>query len=289
MSLAGKILRVLQRHNAVSRGRLELLNQQLANEVADIRAELATLKSSLEVSPEMREEFHLWRQNHAVPREPLVSVTINTYNRARLLVERSIPSILQQSYERLELIVVGDGCTDDTERRVRDIRDPRFRFVNLPERGRLPASPSAQWQVAGCMAFNHAMTMATGDFITHLDDDDEHMPDRLEKLVGLAYAQQCDLIWHPFLTEAPDGKWTLNPANDFVHAQVTTSSVFYRTWFTRIEGNPRAYLVDEPGDWNRFRRIKYLKPVSRRYPEPLLRHYRERTQHTTGGSEAASG
>ena len=49
--------------------------------------------------------------------EPLISYCIATYNRGRLLAERSLRSILSQSYKSIEVIVVGDCCTDDTEAR----------------------------------------------------------------------------------------------------------------------------------------------------------------------------
>ena len=57
---------------------------------------------------------------------------------------------------------------------------------------------------------------------------------------------------------------------------VTTSSVFYRSWFKKIPWDANAHLMMEPGDWNRFRCIKYFQPVMLRHPEPLLRHYCER-------------
>ena len=42
--------------------------------------------------------------------------------------------------------------------------------------------------------------------------------------------------------------------------------------------DPKAYRYREPGDWNRYRKIKYLQARLRRYPEPLLRHYLEVNQ-----------
>ncbi|MCP2502095.1 MAG: hypothetical protein NCA08_11110 [Deltaproteobacteria bacterium] len=45
-------------------------------------------------------------------REPLVSVRIATYNRARILVERTIPSVLSQTYRNFEIMIVGDHCTE---------------------------------------------------------------------------------------------------------------------------------------------------------------------------------
>jgi len=180
------------------------------------------------------------------------------------------------------LIVVGDACSDETERLLAGMRDPRLTFVNLPERGRYPADPIRRWMVAGTPAVNHAMSLARGDYLTHLDDDDEYLPERLEKLVAFARAEQCDLVWHPFWWEVGEDQWRLRECQDFAWTQVTTSSVFYRAWLRKIQWDVRAHRLMEPGDWNRFRRIKYLGALCRRYPEPLLRHYRERNRKHEG-------
>ncbi|MDO8665381.1 MAG: glycosyltransferase, partial [Gemmatimonadales bacterium] len=63
---------------------------------------------------------------------------IATYNRGAVLCERTIPTVLAQTYPHFELLIVGDHCTDDTEERVKALKDPRIRFVNLPERGNYP-------------------------------------------------------------------------------------------------------------------------------------------------------
>jgi glycosyltransferase involved in cell wall biosynthesis len=243
-----------------------------------LRAELDALKSTLDVPREWFVDFERWRTATPFPAKPLVSVCIATYNRSELLTERAIPSILAQTYSNLELIIVGDGCTDDTEERVRALEDRRIRFLNLDESRNYPEDPTMRWMVAGTRAVNTALQLCRGDFITHLDDDDEHLPHRLEALVEFATQERCDFVWHPFWFQWPSGRWALNHAHDFAFQQVTTSSVFYRSWFTRLEWNPHAYELHEPGDWNRFRRIRRLGPAARRFPEPLLKHYRERNQ-----------
>jgi hypothetical protein len=243
-----------------------------------VRDDMDLLKSSLEVPRHLFDDLREWRARTPIPREPLVSVCVATYNRARLLMERSIPSVLSQTYPHFELIVVGDGCTDETAELIAKVGDPRLKFVNLPNRGSYPAEPLNRWLVAGTQAINHGMSLAQGDYVTHLDDDDEYLPERLEKLVTFAVAKECDLVWHPFWMENPDNQWYLLEAPVFAFGHVTTASVLYRSWFTKIEWNVEAYRLIEPGDWNRYRRIKYLGPVSQRYPEPLLRHYRQQTQ-----------
>ena len=242
------------------------------------REELDRLKSSLEIPRELLNEFAEWKLQNPIPAEPLVSICVVTYNRARLLTERCLPSLLRQTYGKFELIIVGDRCTDDTEKAVKELNDSRITFFNLWDRHEYPSDPMLRWMSAGAPAAIKSLSMANGDFITHLDDDDEHMPDRLEKLVKFAVENQCDFVWHPFWRECQDGSWTLVEAKQFAFLSVTHSSVFYRSWFKNISPSLEPHLLWEPGDWHRFRRLKYFNPVAMRYPEPLLRHYREMAQ-----------
>lgn len=236
------------------------------------------LKSSGEIPAEWFEEYRCWKEANPVPSTPLVSVCVATWNRAHLLTQRCLPSLMRQSYSHLEIVVVGDGCTDDTEKRIANLGDERIRFVNLPRRGRYPVEPMRRWMVAGTDAHNHAMSLCTGDFVTHLDDDDEHDPTRVEKLVDFARLHDLDFIWHPFLYESSPGQWDLHPCEELRLTQVTTSSIFYRRWFTRMAFDNNAHLLSEPGDWNRIRKFLYLGVKAQRFPEPLLRHYVEGTQ-----------
>lgn len=215
--------------------------------------------------------------------EPLVTVCIATFNRGRLLTERSIPSILAQTYRNLELIVVGDGCTDDTPERVSRIDDPRLRFENLTEQGQYPSDPHHRWMVAGTAAANRALSLATGAFVTHLDDDDEHDPSRIEKLLATIRRERADLIYHPFRYELPDGTWRTNEADRFRAGKVTTSSIFYHRRLARLPWDGEAWKHLEPGDWNRLRKMRHLGVKKVRHPDILLTHYRERSQKASPG------
>lgn len=251
--------------------------------IEELRHELDTLKAKADLPRELFDGFHAARMSQEYQSafekdEPLVTVCVATYNRGRLLVERSITSILNQTYTNIELIVIGDCCTDDTVDRVSRIHDPRLHFLNLPERGKYPETPLHRWCVAGTVPINHALALAQGDFITHLDDDDEFVPDRLEKLVKFVQAGKIDLAWHPFWYERPNGQWKLNKAIEYAGGKVTTSSIFYHRWLAAIPWDIDAYRYLEPGDWNRLRKIKYLGAQVARYPEPLLKHYCEQNQ-----------
>lgn len=210
--------------------------------------------------------------------EPLVSICIATFNRAELLRERSLRSCLDQTYRNIEIIVVGDACTDDTERMMATVSDSRVRFVNLKQRGEYPEDPHLRWMVAGTAAVNHALGMASGHFITHLDDDDEHAPERLEVLLKSLIEKRADLVYHPFHFETAHHKWRVNRARSFRYVNATTSSIFYHQYFRSVPWDPMAYRFREPGDWNRLRKIRFLGAHIMRDPRILLSHYRERSQ-----------
>lgn len=58
----------------------------------------------------------------------------STYNRGKILTERTIPSVLKQTYQNFEIIIVGDNCTDNTEELLNDFNDDRIKFYNLLKR-----------------------------------------------------------------------------------------------------------------------------------------------------------
>lgn len=248
-----------------------------------LRHELDALRCFLDLDAALVEKFDEDRttgEYNSVFSEdsPLVTVCVATYNRRALLVDRCLASIIGQDYTNLEIIVVGDCCTDDTAERVAAIGDSRIRFVNLPERGRYPADPLRRWMVAGTTPINHALEMATGSFITHLDDDDEYTPDRIRLLVEFIQETRADLVWHPFEWQSARWGWAANKAREFAYGQVTTSSIFYHKWFRNIPWDINAHRFYEPGDWNRLRKIWYLGARLARHPGYLLRHYREQGQ-----------
>ena len=100
-------------------------------------------------------------------RTPLISVIIPTYNRAHLLI-RAINSALSQSYPNLEIIVVDDASTDDTERLVREMNSERVVYHKNAV------------NVGSQASRNTGLKMATGQFICFLDSDDELLPQKLE-------------------------------------------------------------------------------------------------------------
>lgn len=100
-----------------------------------------------------------------------VSVIIPSYNAGRY-IRHAIESVLEQSYEAYEVIVVDDGSTDGTAARVRDYA-PRVRYVRRPHRG-------------AAAARNHGASLARGEWLAFLDADDFWYPHRLSEQIKLA-------------------------------------------------------------------------------------------------------
>lgn len=100
---------------------------------------------------------------------PKVSVIIPTYNLAKILIERSIASVLNQTYKNLECLVIDDGSTDDTEIRVRQLmeKDHRLFYFKTNNKGQSAAK-------------NLGVEKTTGDFIAFNDHDDEYLPNYLQ-------------------------------------------------------------------------------------------------------------
>ncbi len=106
------------------------------------------------------------------PARPRVTVIIATYNWATVL-PYSIGSVLDQTFRDFELLVIGDGCTDESEQVVAAIADPRVHWINLPENSGNQAGPN-----------NEGLRRARGDIVAHLGHDDLWLPRHLEHLVG---------------------------------------------------------------------------------------------------------
>jgi hypothetical protein len=196
-----------------------------------------------------------WRWAYS-EREPLVTVRIATYNRAATLCDRAIASVLRQSYERWEIVVVGDGCTDDTAERIAALGHPRIRYRNLPAHGPYPDEARQRRLVAGVQAMNAGAHMAEGTWIAPLQDDDEWTDDHLEVLVAAALDQQAEVAYGRWLARLEDppletqvGDWPPSPSG------FSWQAAIYNTALREFDLDMAARFVGEPAEWNLARRM----------------------------------
>jgi len=96
-----------------------------------------------------------------------VTVIIPTYNRA-YIISKSIESVLNQTYDNIELIIVDDGSSDNTEEVVNSFNDDRIKYYKLKKNG------------GTAVARNYGIDKATGEYIAFQDSDDIFRPNKIE-------------------------------------------------------------------------------------------------------------
>jgi glycosyltransferase involved in cell wall biosynthesis len=223
---------------------------------------------------------------YANPEEsPLVSVVIPTWNRGQLLVERTLPSVLNQSYQNLEIVVVGDHCTDDTEERINQLNDPRIRFHNLPERAKYPADQVARWRVAGSVPLNHALELAQGKWIAALDDDDVFMPDHIEVLLRHAQSHNLEFVYGKYRAERTPGVWLERGPFPFSYRKVHNSSAMYRSYLRLFRYDINAWRIGLGVDKHRIWRM-YKAGVRAGFMDQVVAIASLRPEQTIRGYQA---
>ena len=213
--------------------------------IPELRAALRAVRASEEYAA-------VWERDR-----PLITVRIATYNRVETLLERTLPSVLAQTYPHFEVVVVGDHCTDDTAARLAALDDDRVRFYNLPYRADYPQDDRQRWMVAGTPGVNIGNDLARGDWIAPLDDDDTWTPDHLELLLDLALAGRYEVAYgllrrRNVLDGTEMEVYRYPPA----HAAFGFQGALVLRQLTPVfENDERSFVVNEPGDWNLCRRM----------------------------------
>lgn len=127
----------------------------------------------------------------------MISVIIPTYNRTNLLMERTLPSVFNQTLQDFEIHVIGDGTEQATVDAMEELcsKDSRVRFTNLPHYSYPPEKTRARWAVIGLASLNYGLENALGDWIAVLADDDAWMPNHNELLLNTALETGADHVY----------------------------------------------------------------------------------------------
>lgn len=125
---------------------------------------------------------------------PRVSIIIATYNRSAVL-RWAIVSALAQTFADFELLVVGDGCTDDSAAVVAGFSDPRVRWFNLAANSGHQSTPN-----------NEGLRQARGELIAYLGHDDLWLPHHLDCMIA-ALDQGADAVCGITALVRPGGRY----------------------------------------------------------------------------------
>lgn len=195
--------------------------------------------------------------------KPHFSIILASYNRAHLL-PRAIQSVLKQTFQDWELLVVDDGSQDETATLMQEYckKDARIHYIHKEHSGLSKTR-------------NKGIEMAQGKYCTFLDSDDEYKEDHLQK--NFEYLKKnpdlkmihshFEIIGSPYVPDARDPKKMIH-LNDCTHMV----SSFIETKFLReIGGFP---IVDFGEDFYLHEKIKEKGVKTLKTPHKTYVYYR---------------
>jgi SAM-dependent methyltransferase len=211
--------------------------------------------------------------------DPLVTVRIPTWKGHERLVQRTIPSILEGTYRNVEVLVCSDGPDPAARAAVAQLsaRDPRVRYTELAERPQHPSHPWSFWETTGLRAANRALDGARGRFIAPLDHDDEFTATHIADLLARAREERADLVHAQALCEQRTGPPQIVGRQPLAHGHVCHGAVLYSDRLAHLRYDTACWLLEEPGDWNMWRRMRDLGAHVAYLDRVVLLHTAERT------------
>lgn len=210
-----------------------------------------------------------------------VSIVIPTYNRAELL-KKAVRSLLSQSHQNIEIVIVDDCSTDHTSIVVEEMTDSRILYVKHPV------------NKGGAAARNTGIARATGDYIGFLDSDDQWLPEKLEKQLQV-FRKNTDIgVVYTGLRVVNESKATRDMTPMFkgdilpkliqFNCIDTTSSILVKKEFmNKVEGFDPSFPSCQ--DWDlylRLAQITHFDYVS----EPLVLFFHHSGERITNNKKA---
>ncbi len=131
----------------------------------------------------------------AYRKNPNILIYIPTFNRSEYLIERSIPSVLAQTYKNISILVVDDGSTDGTKELINQHFGDKVKVItNQRKRYRYPNKSIYHWYCGPTEAANVALKACNSDWIARIDDDDEWLPNHLEDNLNFAIKNKLEFV-----------------------------------------------------------------------------------------------
>lgn len=125
--------------------------------------------------------------------EKKVSIIVSVY-KAEEFIKRCVDSLLRQTYQNIEIILIEDGSPDRSGEIIDNYTDPRIKVVHNPNLG---VSHTR----------NVGLALASGDYVTFCDSDDYYSLDHVEKVLHAAIDQDADIVISGYYLEG-EGSFT---------------------------------------------------------------------------------
>jgi glycosyltransferase involved in cell wall biosynthesis len=238
--------------------RLDALAAQLAATQASVEALTPLLRTLAADDPGHRRRLHALRADPAYAAawdepHPLVTISIPTRSRPRLLIERSLASALAQTHEHVEVLVVGDAAGPEIAAAVAGVGDPRVRYVNLTHQ--FMREDGEHWLTAATLTRNEAYRLARGRWLVDLDDDDALRPGAVAALLAHARAERLEVAYGVLEEHDPGGATKRLGGFPPAHGQFGWQGAVVHAGLRFFERELVASDLGWSGDWFRAQRM----------------------------------
>ncbi len=198
--------------------------------------------------------------------QPLVSIVTPSFNQAQFL-EKTIQSVLSQSYRNIEYIVVDGGSTDGSREIIERYADRLRAWISEPDNGQSDA-------------INRGFRLASGGILAWLNSDDTYLPDAVEQAVAYLNAHpETGLVYgHAYYVDATGARIAEYPSGITNHKglrrgvnTIPQQSTFFRRKVWEMVGplDPSLFYAM---DYDLWVRISAVTPIAY-LPRPLA-HFR---------------
>ncbi len=201
-----------------------------------------------------------------VSEHPIISVVIPCYNQGMFIAE-TLDSVIAQTWQRWEAIIVDDGSTDNLKEQVLcyQRKDPRIHYYYQPNGGVSKAR-------------NHGISLSKGKYILPLDGDDTIAPTYLEKAVTYLDAHtECTLFYcHADMFGDSNEDWGIEYKSYeslLLFNSIFCSSVFRKKDFEKVGGYDESFLTGFE-DWEFYIRLLADGGIVYQHAD-ILFHYRQ--------------
>ena len=203
--------------------------------------------------------------------DPVVSVVVPTFNHAKLL-KRALDSVVAQTFENWEAIVVNNFSTDETIAVVQSFNDARIKLINFSNNGIIAVSR------------NRGIQSARGQFVAFLDSDDNWYPEKLQKCLHQS-TNGAQFVCHGELwinSDLSTRAVMYGPATraDYLSLLyrgncISTSATFIQTQLLRaVNGFDESAEIVTAEDYDLWMRLAAMNPKTVFIPEILGEFHR---------------
>ena len=146
--------------------------------------------------------------------KPKISVLMPVYNGEQFL-DKSIKSVLEQTFNNFEYIIINDGSTDDSLKIIKSYEDSRIKIINFSKNMGITA------------ALNNGLNVAKGDYIARQDQDDISHPERFMLQVEYLKNNDVDLVDANFIFIDENDKYIQDYEKRYFNPDETLSHLFF--------------------------------------------------------------